>query len=332
MRVNTEIEFLIRVWLYTDLLTQQILIKHLIYPSWRTHMKLTFPKRPPCVKKKIRFMIEEEIAVVLLVGWGGTLLFQRDCQEEGHVEEIWRRWGSRLVGGRQRVLGREHTKCKCPEAGTPVCLEQQGSQWAWSTVSEGQRGRWQSEGKWGQMCPKDLGTQEVFQVVLGVNWGASGRFWAEGRCDLVVANCFSYFFRSRRDLQLTCLRMRSKGWWMPDVMAPSSQPWQSIALIYFSWGRGGSDRISDYQPKKLPEEEVAGTVLESSCNVPSPGSRKESVLCFPQHQQLLALHIFKASHSLFLSLLLSLSFSLSVGEESLLWKGSCGQVGPIQTV
>lgn len=51
-------------------------------------MKLTFPKRPPCVKKKIRFMIEEEIAVVLLVGWGGTLLFQRDCQEEGHVEEI----------------------------------------------------------------------------------------------------------------------------------------------------------------------------------------------------------------------------------------------------
>lgn len=57
-----------------------------------------------------------------------------------------------------------------------MCIEQQGSQWAWSTVSKGQRGRRQPEGKWGQMCPEDLRTEEVFQAALGVSWGASGRF------------------------------------------------------------------------------------------------------------------------------------------------------------
>ena len=55
---------------------------------------------------------------------------------------------------------------------------------------------------------------------------------------------------------------------------------------------------------------VAGLVLESSCDVPSPSSRKEPVLCFSKHQQLLALLIFKVSNILFLPLFLPLSVSL----------------------
>jgi hypothetical protein len=36
------------------------------------------------------------------------------------------------------------------------------------------------------MCAEDLRTEEVFQAVLGVSWGASGSFCAEKECDVIV--------------------------------------------------------------------------------------------------------------------------------------------------